>query len=406
MRGFSLPRPRQLWRQLHWCIGITAGTLLMAIGLSGAILSYREEVTDWLNPGGRSVAVRDLAALQPNALLAAGQRSRPGREVGTLTVFAVPGAAARMVFAPSTGQRRGDTVYLDPYTGAALPPLRGGEFFETVDSLHRWLLLPREPGRATTGVLAVALLLLAASGLVVRWPRQWRSWRAWFGIAPKLKTRALLARWHAVVGTCVLPVYVLSAATGLYWSFDAVRDQAHAWWGAAQSGAPEGGQGARMRAAERAARQSLAGLDIGPAWTAFAQRAGAGWSEASIRAQGGARASLQLTWLDRSPAHERARNRMRLSLPQGDVLLDERHDAKPTGERLLAAVYPLHVGSYFGPVGRAVMLLAALALPLFGISGWWLYLDRRRPCSRSTAAVAAARRPLGRLDAPGAQRES
>ena len=402
MRGFSLPRPRQLWRQVHWCIGITAGTLMMVIGLSGAILSYREEVTDWLNPGGRSVAVSELAALQPAELLAAGQRNWPDREVSTLTVFAVPGAAARMVFMPSADQRRGDTVYLDPYTAAALPSLRGGAFFETVDSLHRWLLLPREPGRATTGVLALALLLLAASGLYVRWPRQWRSWRAWFAIAQKLKTRALLSRWHVVIGTCVLPVYVLSAATGLYLSFDAVRNQAHAWWGATSSG----GQVAPVEPAERVARKSLAGLDIGPAWAAFEQRAVAGWSEASIRAQGGTRASLQLTWLDRSPSHERARNRMRLSLPQGDVLLDERHEAKPTGERLLAAVYPLHVGSYFGPVGRFVMLLAALALPLFGISGWWLYLDRRRPRPRSTAAVAAVRLPLGTRDAPGAQRKS
>ena len=38
----KFPSLRQLWFQLHWLIGITAGTVLIVIGLSGAVLWFRE----------------------------------------------------------------------------------------------------------------------------------------------------------------------------------------------------------------------------------------------------------------------------------------------------------------------------------------------------------------------------
>ncbi|WP_281078012.1 PepSY domain-containing protein [Variovorax paradoxus] len=140
----TMPTWRQAWFQLHWLLGITAGSVLLVIGLSGAVLSFREELIDALNPGGRHVAVQDKEALAPPQLLAAVREAFPGRQVGTLALFAEPGAAARVIFAPRPGERRGDTVYLDPYAGRPLPPLMGAEFFEWVEALHRWLLLPRE----------------------------------------------------------------------------------------------------------------------------------------------------------------------------------------------------------------------------------------------------------------------
>ncbi|MFT3812231.1 MAG: PepSY-associated TM helix domain-containing protein [Acidovorax sp.] len=392
MKRITFPRPRQLWRQVHWFVGITAGTLLMLIGLTGAILSFREEITDALNPGGRQVAPLARPVLTPPELLAAAQRTWPARAMGTLTVFNEPGAAARAIFAPQAGQRRGDTVYLDPYTAQPLPSLKGHEFFETAESLHRWLLLPRAPGRVVAGVLAFLLLGLALSGLYVRWPREWRSARAWFAIASHLKGRALLTRWHVVLGTVVLPLYLVLTGTGLYWAYDFVRGPVDAWFGAPPRAA------ARAPAKAEAAPPP-APADLAPAWAAFTRRAQAsdGWSQAILRVSGGKQPSVMVTWMDAHPAHERARNRMKLSVPGAEVMLDERHSAKSTGERFLAAIYPLHMGSYFGLPGRIAMLLAALALPVFGVTGWWLYLDRR---AKKRKPAARAARPDGQAASP------
>jgi len=41
-------------------------------------------------------------------------------------------------------------------------------------------------------------------------------------------------------------------------------------------------------------------------------------------------------------------------------------------------MFALHSGSFFGEAGVVLMMLASLAMPLFPITGWMMYLDRRR----------------------------
>lgn len=386
---------RQLWFQLHWFVGITAGTVLIVIGLSGAVLSFREEIIDALNPHGRHVPVQAVQALTPPQLLAAVRQAWPERQVGTLALFAAPGAAARVIFAPPKGERRGDTVYLDPYTATALPPLAGAAFFEWVEALHRWLLLPREPGRVATGVLAVGLLLLSLSGLYLRWPRRALDWRAWFTFDPALQGRSFLWGLHSVAGTCALLMYVVFTTSGLYWAFDGLRDRVDAWAGYPRVAVQQARTAPRVR---NMARDDAAAVDIAPAWATFDRHAKetGGWSEVILRVPSGAAPSVLFTWLDTAPAHERARNRMTVKLPGGDVAQDERHDARSAGGRFLAAIYPLHMGTYFGLPGRIAMMLAALLLPVFSVTGWLLYLDRRRKkraVHAGRTALAATLRP-------------
>jgi sulfite reductase (NADPH) flavoprotein alpha-component len=395
----TMPTWRQAWFQLHWLLGITAGSVLLVIGLSGAVLSFREELIDALNPGGRHVAMQDKEALAPPQLLAAVREAFPGRQVGTLALFAEPGAAARVIFAPRPGERRGDTVYLDPYAGRPLPPLAGAEFFEWVEALHRWLLLPREPGRVAAGVLAIGLFVLALSGLYLRWPRRPLDWRAWLTFDPALKGRPFLWGLHSVAGTCALLLYLVFTTTGVYWAFDAVRDRVDAFAG--QPRAPAQARNApRVRNMQR---DDAGAVDVAPAWATFQRQAAAGgWSEVILRVPTGAAPTVLFTWLDAHPAHERARNRMTVRLPGGEVAQDERHADKPAGGRFLAAIYPLHMGTYFGLPGRIAMMLAALMLPVFTVTGWMLYLDRRRKKRAVAAERAALAAGTGRPSTDGA----
>ena len=398
---------KRFWTQAHWLIGITAGSLLLLIGLSGAVLSFREELLDALNPGGRQVAPRAHSPLTPDGLLDALATAHPHDKPTTLALYAAPGRAARVILAAKEGERRGETLYLDPYTGATLPELRGADFFETTEALHRWLLLPREPGRVAAGTLAIGLMLLSLSGLYLRWPRKLTDWRQWWHVDPKLEGRALWRRLHLVVGTACLPLYLVLTATGIYWSFDAVRDPVSAWLGEprAPRAAMAAGKGAKdakdakskkpktSEAGESAAPSSPtsteapAGPHLDPAWRTFESLARvnaagvaqptAGWTEASLRVPATAKAKLVVTWLDTDAPHERARNKTTLN-PDGTLAQDERYAAKLLGGRALAAIYPLHMGTYFGPPGRIVMMIAALMLPAFTITGWWLYLGRRK----------------------------
>jgi sulfite reductase (NADPH) flavoprotein alpha-component len=402
---------RKFWTQLHWLLGITAGSILLLIGLTGATLAFRQEITEAINPGVLRIDAPSYRPATPDALLQGFAAAEPERRVATLTLYAEPGRTPKAILEPAPGERRGDVIYLNPVTGAPLPEVKGAELFEIAESLHRWLLLPREPGRVVTGVLAIGLLVLALSGLYLRWPRDWKSVSEWWRIDRNTRGRALLRRLHLVVGTACLVAYVPVTLTGIFWAFDGVRDPVSAWLGEprpprasakpmAEKGAEKNAERATEAKIDKAVDKQIA---IDTAWQAFERAAvPGGWSEVIVRVPTGAKAPILFTWLDTSPAHERARNRTTIKAQSGEVVKDERYGAKAVGGRALAAIYPLHMGTLFGLPGRIAMFIAALMLPAFTITGWWLYLGRKR-LEREAAAKKRLRaaQSAGLAQTPG-----
>ena len=380
---------RRIWFQIHWFIGITAGTVLVVIGLTGAVLSFRAEITDQLNPGLRHVAAPPGAeALTPTALLDRLQAGSAAHRVATLTVFAEPGRPARVNFAPRSGEKRGESRLADPYTAVLLPEPKGDDFFEFVESLHRWLLLPRDAGKTVTGTLAAGLLVLALSGLYLRWPRVLLSWRSWLRLDFALTGRAFLWNLHAVAGTIALLAYLVSSATGVYWGFDAVRS-------AVDDAAGEGRavRALRMEGAGAAtpAAPAPAKLNLDRVWHSFGDVTRGDWSQVTLRLPARNASQVEATYLSAQPEHERARNRLYLNAATGEPTRHERYADKPLAGRWVNSIYPLHMGTYWGLPGRIVMLLSSIGLTLFAITGWMLYLGRRR----TKKAVRAERARLG-----------
>lgn len=362
---WRLPTVREVWFQLHWFVGITAGTLLAVIGLTGAILAFEDEIVESINPGVFAVPVQERTRLEPEQILRAARQAHPGERVASISIAAQPGSTVGVRFAAPPGERRGVEIRIHPYDGSVLPAVRGAAFFEFVDALHRWLLLPRAPGRIVLGILALCLVGLALSGLYLRWPRK-KDWRSWLTFNTSLRGRSFLWALHAIAGTWALVAYLVVAGTGLYWSFDIVRGALQDWAGAPMAQPREG----RSAAAPRGAG------GLAPAWNTFVSTA-PGWSSATIRLPERASGAYQLTWLAQDAPHDRARNRMTVG-GGGAVRHDERHADKSVGQRALTTIRPLHTGTYFGLPGRIVMMLASLALPGFAITGWMLYLGRRR----------------------------
>jgi sulfite reductase (NADPH) flavoprotein alpha-component len=376
---------RRAWFQVHWFIGITAGSVLVVIGLTGATLDFREELQDAIDPGVRHVAVRDARPLAPAAIVEAVARAHGDARVANFTMSAEPGTAVRVSLAPAAGSRRGETLYVDPYAGTIQPPLRATPFFEWVEELHRWLLLPHEAGRLVAGTLAACLLTMALSGLYLRWPRRPLEWRHWLTFDTSMKGRLFLRGLHSVLGTCVLAIYLVTTSTGLYWAFETVKGAVDGWVGASRVERPAGAAGNARRGGEGGERRrgadgeapANAPVDLDATWTAFVTRAGA-WQQATLRLPERASQPVQIMWLAADAPHERARNRMTIRPQTGEVAQDERYASQPAGDRFVSLAYPLHTGTYFGLAGRIVMLCGALSLPVFAVTGWMMYLSRRR----------------------------
>ncbi len=89
----------------------------------------------------------------------------------------------------------------------------------------------QQVGKQLVGASTLLCVMLALSGLYLRWPRRITNWRSWLTFDPALKGRSFLWHLHAVIGTWVLVVFLLMSLTGLYWSYDWYRNGLYAMAG-------------------------------------------------------------------------------------------------------------------------------------------------------------------------------
>ncbi|KXU38044.1 flavodoxin [Ventosimonas gracilis] len=367
--------------QLHWFFGISAGLVLSIMGISGALYSFQGEILRALNPDTLVVKAQGRTLLTPAQMVQRIEQAS-GDKVSGFSVDGIENRAAQVFFAPPPGERRGASRWFDPYSGELLGEPRGQGFFRFVLQLHRWLAMGEigqlDLGRSITGFSTLALIFFCLSGLYLRWPRHAKSIRAWLAFDWAKKGRSFNWDLHAVAGTWVLLFYLLLALTGLYWSYDWYRDGlTRLLSDAPVTSQPRGagGQGNANRGAKPA--KSAAAVDYDALWRGLQQASGGAPVRWFLRGtQPGQPFSVSYQLAD--AAHPRAFNQLQIDAQSGQILRHERYADKSIRSQLLGSIYVLHTGEYFGLMGRILVMLASLTMPLFFITGWLLYLDRRR----------------------------
>ncbi|KAF1024813.1 MAG: Sulfite reductase [NADPH] flavoprotein alpha-component [Acinetobacter bereziniae] len=215
-----------------------------------------------------------------------------------------------------------------------------------------------------------------------------------------------------MVGTWVVIFYLLLACTGLYWSYDWWRDGMFKVMGverpqpemqAPRMGEAKGLQGnatapqqqARTTSSNPPAqgreharggqRESKEGLKpeqiqqvLTQTWSGFNSKINRDYSTLTISIPKKADGKVELTFVDAIPQHERARNKATYDYQTAQIEKIELYESKPLNEKIMGSMLPVHRGSFFGPVFQFIIMLAALAMPLFFITGWMLYLKRRK----------------------------
>ncbi|MBK5545455.1 MAG: sulfite reductase flavoprotein subunit alpha [Pseudomonas fluorescens] len=375
--------------QLHWFFGITAGLVLALMGITGAAVSFQDEMLRALNPSVLHVEKREAGVLPP-AELVRKLEATEGKTVSMLWVESESGNAGRVSFTPPPGERRGQMRYFDPYTGDYMGDAVGQDVFGFILQLHRFLAMG-DTGRQITGACTLILLFFCLSGLYLRWPRQVTNWRAWLTVDWRKKGRSFNWDLHSVFGTWCLLLYLLAALTGLYWSYD--------WYNQGLnkllSDAPHN---ERMRKHGPPPEGPAPVANYAAIWSSIYANAGPGLSAYNIRMPAVAGQPAIVYYLLKSSPHDRALNQINLDPATGEVTSHAQYASKTLKAQWLTSIYALHTGSYFGLVGRIIMTVSALCMPLFFITGWLLYLDRRR----KKRQVRDARKGLGanHSDAP------
>jgi sulfite reductase (NADPH) flavoprotein alpha-component len=369
--------------QVHSIIGLAISLVLGLIGLTGAMLSFEDEIVAALNRDFAKVDVRSTPALTPDEIVARLQGQPGASKVQLLLLSSEPGATIRARFARNEAGER-SSVYVDPYDGRIVAPVSGEGVFTTLRNLHRFLLLPGNGngyGRLITGVSVIGLLVLLISGIVLRWPRRVRSIRMW--LKPNLTAPGRAFHWslHSVLGTWVLPIYLISILTGLWWSFDWYKSSA-TWL---LSNKPpvvakepaKAAAGAKGGAWSGNTTDAATAPSLDRAWATFIADQGSHYANVYLQVPNGA-GLVRLRSLAKDAPHDAARDDFRIDSVTGRVMSVERYADKSVGDSILQRVLQIHTGAAFGLIGRILFMIAAALMPLFTVTGLILYFSRRR----------------------------
>jgi len=364
--------------QVHSIAGLVLALLLSLIALTGAIMSFEDEIVDHLNADIMQVAPRAKSMLSPDELVSSLKSVPDAGKVAAITLSSDPSAAVHIRFARDEQGGRPSSLYVDPHDGHVLGVPRGENFFATVRRLHRWLLIPGDArgwGRQITGVAALGLMVMLVSGLVLRWPRRAGSVRMWLKPNLALSGRGLHRSLHAVIGTWVLPVYLVMAITGLWYSFDWYKDGV-VWLLARPHVAAAKMQPRQPRAPGRAEPAQAVGFDR--AWATLLQEESSGFARAQLLLQAGPGTVVRIRSWPRGSTLESMRDEFRVDAATGQLISAERYADKSLGEKVIANVLDIHRGAILGWPGKLAFMISAALMPLFAVTGVLLYLSRRR----------------------------
>jgi uncharacterized iron-regulated membrane protein len=385
---------------LHLLVGVTAGAVILFMSVTGVLLAFEPQITDWLERDRRVVVPpADARRLPVGTLLARAREGRPDARPTAVMVRSDPTASAIVSFGREDG-----ALFVDPYRGTVLgerSPVHHA--LHAVVDWHRWLG-SRELGRPITGAANLAFTGLIVLGLYLWWPRRWtrEAVKAVALFDGCLGGRARDFNWHNVVGLWCAPVLLVLTLTGLVMSYQWANNLLHTMAGSPLPPAPVGPAEGRSReggAQPRAAGRAPTTLDV--LW-ARAERQAPGWVLISARMP--SRPDGLVTFFIQEPAaswHPSPRSQLVLDPFTAEVVKWEPFAAQNPGRRLRAWVRPLHTGEAAGVLGQSVVLAAStggVVLVWTGIAlAWRRFRGWRRRATRS--AMTATMRPSQEVSA-------
>ena len=229
----AVRQPQQLWIrkamfQIHLWTGIIVGLYIIAIGISGSILVFKEEL---MPRPSVSVTAVDLRDCTPEKLVAVVDRVRQAYPEKDAFLTACPQEANPLYLTtirdkpkgrPEPGRPREPlnqiAVYSHPVTGEVIGDANREEsWVNWMEELHVNILLGRS-GRLWNGIGAAIMLALVITGMVLWWPGI-RTWKRALLLDFRRGWKRINWDLHNVTGLWTLAFTLIWALTGMYFTW-------------------------------------------------------------------------------------------------------------------------------------------------------------------------------------------
>jgi uncharacterized iron-regulated membrane protein len=371
---------------IHLAAGCVAGIAILIMSVTGVLLAYERQLTNWANSAYKSLPqTAGQARLSMDELLTK-VRADQGSAPSAITVK--PDAAAPVQF----GFGRDRTIFVNAYSGAVegegSPGLHA--FFAQVESVHRYLgasEASRTSARALTGACNLAFLVLLSTGPFLWWPKDWtwKNLRKIVTFRGGLAGRARDWNWHNVLGVWCFAPLLLVVLTGVVMSYPWANSLLYRMTGNLPPPAP---QRPNSEETKRPRRQERIVASEGPQFPspalatlfARAEQQVSGWQSVTLRLPGSSEPSLVFSIDQGNGGRPDKRAQLTLDSRTGALVRWEPFSSYNLGRRLRTWARFTHTGEVGGLLGQtiaatasagaAVLVWTGLALALRRCNGW------------------------------------
>lgn len=372
-------------RTIHLWLGLASGVIVLIISLTGCIYVFSREFKEW---GQSDLIYVENPAEQQVSVSRAWQEVEhylgEGKSIGWANVYQDPRKS--WVFYSYQPNEEATTyfgvidhylsVYVNPYNGEILGTHdEKMDFFNIVKYLHWSLLLKTSIGQPIVGWSTLIFVILLVTGLVLWWPKSFKSTRNLFWIRWRKTTSVRKKNYdlHNVLGFYSLFIGLIIALTGMVWSFKWF--QALVYVIAAGTTTPPNSTPVQSSPAEAVIDLPM---DMILAQTRKHYPNAAGYR---LVPASDSLAAIQ-TYVQVEDGLYYKTHQLDFDQYTGELLKERKHEEKNTGEKLITANYDIHTGAILGLPGKIIAFLVSLfcaSLPVTGFLVWW---NKRKTRSR------------------------
>lgn len=354
---------RRFIKKVHLWLAIPTGLIIFVICITGAILSFENEILEAYYPERYFIKETHSDKIPLDQLILKVNQQLDNNSVASIKVTSDPN---RTYIASLTKGFR-ISAFIDPYTGEVKGIYEFREsFFFKIMSLHRWLMDgTRTWGKYTVGVTTVLFVFILISGIIWWIPNKKKKLKSRLSVKTSKGLKRFLYDAHLTLGIYACLFLLLCSLTGLMWSFEWYRTSVSKLFGV-ESPSDRGGHGGGGQKDEKPKT-----IDYSTWQLAFdnIQKQQPNYDYVSI-------ADASVTVLSKTAPHKRATDKYKFNKETGQIGKASLYADQKDSSKIMTWAYALHVGDYGGIFTRILTCLACIIGASLPLTGYYLFYKK------------------------------
>ncbi|BDD09396.1 membrane protein [Fulvitalea axinellae] len=374
----KLYRHQKRWyAKWHTAAGVLAGSVLLIVSLTGAILVFEQEIDHWLNP-----ELFEFGSPKNNRELSYDQilerfESQIGEKEKIRFLFSDEHLGGAFVGYLQDDDRQ---FILNPYTGdiAGKRIYKWESFTGFVKHLHRTLLIP-SVGRYLVGVSSLMCVVLMISGLRLWIPKKLKNLKSRLTIKTDASAKRVNYDSHNTLGFYFSPVISILSMTGAAITFNQFIILGLFLVGFAAPKSLE-----NILSPQSAYRPDTPTLSLSDIEREVKKHKPDGLVQ-GYELPKDSLGVISVSVMEPVDYHQVGHvSRMSFDQYSGALIFSSDRDVPPTSRVYIDWVTPLHYGTFGGNVTRIIALVSCLVCAGLFITGFYIWIPRWKKAKNKT----------------------